>query len=217
MQAACDRTKWACPFDSNASSMEAQAHTSCNRGAGFYMRETAPPLMPLPCLLNCGTSTATRGNLAHDPTVPTRHIGHGPVSRGRRRDGRYGQKWAGSKWRWQASGSIGQVVSQAHVPSWDSEGTLSHGVKTARPCSVPRMARARATATPRTTRPVTLTLRQDKRHLWQEKRATLRLRHNDHVKKGAPRHSISHPFPFPLSLSYNRDRERGYPKRDPSP
>jgi hypothetical protein len=45
----------------------------------------------------------------------------------------------------------------------------------------------------------------------------LRLRHNDRVKKGAPRHSISYPFPFPLSLSYNRDRERGYPKRDPSP
>jgi hypothetical protein len=41
--------------------------------------------------------------------------------------------------------------------------------------------------------------------------------HNDRVKKGVPRHSISYPFPLPLSLSYNRDRERGYPKRDPSP
>jgi hypothetical protein len=30
----------------------------------------------------------------HDPTVPTEHIGHESVSRGRRRDGRYGQKWA---------------------------------------------------------------------------------------------------------------------------
>jgi hypothetical protein len=37
---------------------------------------------------------------------------------------------------------------QAHVPSWDSERTLSHGVKTTRPCSVPRTARARATAAP---------------------------------------------------------------------
>jgi hypothetical protein len=37
---------------------------------------------------------------------------------------------------------------QAHVPSWDSEGTLSHGVKTTRPCSVPRTARARTTAAP---------------------------------------------------------------------
>jgi hypothetical protein len=45
----------------------------------------------------------------------------------------------------------------------------------------------------------------------------LRLRPNDRVKKGVPRHSILYPFPLPLSLSYNRDRERGYPERDPSP
>jgi hypothetical protein len=32
---------------------------------------------------------------------------------------------------------------QAHVPSWSSRGALSHGVKTTRPCSVPRTARAR--------------------------------------------------------------------------
>jgi hypothetical protein len=96
MQMACNRTKRAHRFDSNASSMEAQAHTSCNRRAGCNVLETAPPLAPLPCLLDCGTSTATRGNPAHDPTVPTRHIGHGSVNRGRRRDGRYGQKWAGS-------------------------------------------------------------------------------------------------------------------------
>jgi hypothetical protein len=96
MQAACDRTKGAHPFDLDASSMEAQAHTSCNQFAGCYVQETAPPLAPLPCLLDCGTSTAARGNPAHDPTVPTRHIGHGLVSRGRRRNGRYGQKWADS-------------------------------------------------------------------------------------------------------------------------
>jgi hypothetical protein len=96
MQAACNRTKGAHPFDFDASSMEAQAHTSCNQRAGCYVQETAPPLAPLPCLLDCGTSTATRGNPAHDPTVPTRHIGHGSVSHGRRRDGRYGQKWAAS-------------------------------------------------------------------------------------------------------------------------
>jgi hypothetical protein len=90
-------------------------------------------------------------------------------------------------------------------------------VKTTRPCSVPRTARARATAAPRTTRPVALTLRQDGRHLWRAKQAMLHLRHNDRVKKGVPHHSISYPFPPPLSLSYNRDRERGYPERDPSP
>jgi hypothetical protein len=72
---------------------------------------------------------------------------------------------------------------QAHAPSWDSERTLSHGVKTTRPCFVPRTARARITAAPRTTRPVALTLRQDRRHLWQAKQAMLHLRHDDRVKK----------------------------------
>jgi hypothetical protein len=72
---------------------------------------------------------------------------------------------------------------QAHVPSWSSRRALSHGVKTTRPCSVPRTARACTTAAPRTTRPVALTLRQGRRHLWQAKRVTLHLRHNDRVKK----------------------------------
>jgi hypothetical protein len=106
---------------------------------------------------------------------------------------------------------------QAHVPSSDSERALSHGVKTTHPCSVPRTARTRTTAAPRTTRPVALTLRQERRHLWQAKQATLHLRHNDRVKKGVPHRSISYPFPLPLSLSCYRDRERGYFERDPSP
>jgi hypothetical protein len=96
MQVACNRTKRAHPSDFDASSMEAQAHTSCNPRAGYYVRETAPPLAPVPRLLDCGTSAATRGDPAHGPIVPTEHIGHGSVSRGRRCDGRYGQKWAGS-------------------------------------------------------------------------------------------------------------------------
>jgi hypothetical protein len=37
IQAACNRTKGAHPFDFDASSMEAQAHTSCNRRAGYYV------------------------------------------------------------------------------------------------------------------------------------------------------------------------------------
>jgi hypothetical protein len=88
-------------------------------------------------------------------------------------------------------------------------------VKTTRPCSVPRTARA--TAAPRTTRPVALTPRQGRQHLWQAKRAMLHLRHDDRIKKGAPRRSISYPFHLPLSLSCYRDRERGYSERDPSP
>jgi hypothetical protein len=96
MQAACNRTRGAHPFDFDASSMEAQAHTSCNRRAGYYVQETAPPLAPIPRLLDCGTGAATRGDPAHDLTVPTEHIGHRSVSRGSRRDGRYSQKWADS-------------------------------------------------------------------------------------------------------------------------
>jgi hypothetical protein len=104
---------------------------------------------------------------------------------------------------------------QAHVPSWSSRGALSHGVKTTHLCSVPRTARA--TAAPRTTRPVVLTSRQGRRHLWQEKRATFHLRHDDRAKKGAPHHLNLYPFPLSLSLSCYRDWEREYPKRDPSP
>ena len=33
-------------------------------------------------LLDCGTSAATQGNPAHDPTVPIEHNDHGSVSRG---------------------------------------------------------------------------------------------------------------------------------------
>jgi hypothetical protein len=88
-------------------------------------------------------------------------------------------------------------------------------VKTTRPCSIPRTARA--TAAPRTTRPIALTPRQGKRHLWQAKRASLHLRHDDRVKKGVPHRLNSYPFLLPLSLSCYRDRERGHFERDPSP
>jgi hypothetical protein len=96
MQAACNCTTGMHPFDFDASSVEAQAHTSCNRRAGYYVRTTAPPLTPMLRLLDCGTSAATRGNPAHGPIVPIKHIGHKSVTHGRRRDGRYGQKWADS-------------------------------------------------------------------------------------------------------------------------
>jgi hypothetical protein len=86
MQVACNRTAEAHPFGFIASSMEAQAHTSCNRRAGYYVQETASPLAPMSRLLDCGTSATTRGNPAHGPTVPIKHSDHGSVSRGRRRD-----------------------------------------------------------------------------------------------------------------------------------
>jgi hypothetical protein len=74
-------------------------------------------------------------------------------------------------------------------------------VKTTRPYSVPQTARARATAAPPTTRPVALTSQRDRRRLWQEKRATLRLRHNDRVKKGTPRRFDFVSFSFFPSFS----------------
>jgi hypothetical protein len=83
--------------------------------------------------------------------------------------------------------------------------------------SVPRTTRARTTAAPRTTRPVALTPWQGRRHLWQAKRVTFHLCHDDRVKKGAPQRLNSYPFLPPLSLSCYRDRERGYSERDPSP
>ena len=52
-----------------------QAHTSCNRRAGYYVQETALPLAPMPCLLDYRTGAATRGNPTHGPTVPTKRIG----------------------------------------------------------------------------------------------------------------------------------------------
>jgi hypothetical protein len=89
-------------------------------------------------------------------------------------------------------------------------------MKTTLSCSVPRTTRARAMAAPRIARPVALTPRQGKRHLWQAKRASFHLCHDDRVKKGAPRHLNLYHFPLPLSLSYYRDRERGYFEKDPS-
>jgi hypothetical protein len=87
-------------------------------------------------------------------------------------------------------------------------------VKTTRPCSVPRTARARATAAPRTSRPVALTPRRERRRLWRGKRATFRLRHNDRAKKGTPHRSISNPFPFFLFLSLTTGTGKGdTPKR----
>jgi hypothetical protein len=78
----------------------------------------------------------------------------------------------------------------------------------------PRTARACAAAAPPTTRPVALTPRRDRRRLWQEKQVTLRLRHNNRLKKGTPRRSISYPFPFSsFSLLQQGPRKGDTPKR----
>jgi hypothetical protein len=79
------------------------AHASRNRRAGQYVQATAPPLAPLPRLLDRGTSTATRGNPAYDPAVPAR------------RDGQYGQKWADSNGGGRRAGAA--VTSSAKLTS----------------------------------------------------------------------------------------------------
>jgi hypothetical protein len=153
MKAAWNRTKGAHPFDSDASDMGAQAHTSCNRRAGYYVRETAPPPAPVSRLLDCGTGAATRGNPAHGPTVPTEHIDHRSVSRGRRRDSRYGQKWPGSNGGGRraeaavkSSGSTRPLRGQRESPLPRREGDApvfrsSNGSRTRNGCPVNHSSR----------------------------------------------------------------------------
>jgi hypothetical protein len=106
---------------------------------------------------------------------------------------------------------------QARILSRSGRGALSRGVKTMRPCSVPRTTRARATDAPRIARPVALTPWQGKRHLRQEKQAPFHLRHDDRVKKGVPPYLNSCPFSFPLSLSLATGTGKGdISKKDPS-
>jgi hypothetical protein len=103
VQSACNHAKWVRPFDSNAPSMEVQAHASCNRRTGCYVRATAPPLAPLPRFLYCGADTATRGNPTCDLAVPAR------------RDGQCGHKWAGRNGGGRRAGAA--VTSSAKLTS----------------------------------------------------------------------------------------------------
>jgi hypothetical protein len=84
-------------------SMEAQAHASRNRRAGCFVQATAPPLAPLPRLLDCRTNTAARGDPAHDPAAPAW------------RDGQCGQKWAGRNGGSRRAGAV--VTSSAKLTS----------------------------------------------------------------------------------------------------
>jgi hypothetical protein len=77
-------------------SVKAWARMSCNRRNGYCVQGNCTAIAPMSRLLDCGTSAATRGSPAHDPTVPIEHNDHGSFSRRGRHDGRYGQKWAGS-------------------------------------------------------------------------------------------------------------------------
>jgi hypothetical protein len=190
-------------------------HTSCNRRAGYYVRKTIPPLAPVPRLLDCGTGAAIRGNPAHGPTVPAKHASQGSVSCGRRRDGRYGQKWPdsnGDNRRAEAAvkstaGSRPLLEQQeSPLPRREDDAPMfrsSNGSRMHNDCPTNRSSR-RINSTAGQATPLA------------GEAATLHLRHNDRVKKGAPHRSISYPFPLPLSLSCYKDQERGYSERDPS-
>jgi hypothetical protein len=158
MQVACNRTARAQPFGFVTSSMEAQAHTSCNRRAGYYVQATAPPLAPMSRLLDCGTGAATRGNPAHGPIVPIEHNDHGSVNHGRRRDGRYGQKWTGSNG--DSRRAEAAVKSPAGSrPLLKRQGSPLPRREVTRPCSVPRIARARGRPANRPSRRINSTAR----------------------------------------------------------
>jgi hypothetical protein len=96
---ACNRTAVVHPFSPVASGGPTwRPGPTCHvTGATVTAcKETAPPLAPMSRLLDCGTSTTTRGSPARDPTVPIKCNDHGSVSRGERRDGRHDQWRTGS-------------------------------------------------------------------------------------------------------------------------
>jgi hypothetical protein len=177
----------------------------------------APPLAPLPRLLDCGTGTATRGDPARDPTVPAEHIGHGTVSRGRRRDGRYGQKWTGSNGGGRraeaavkSSASSRPLLGQRESPLPRREDDApvfrsSNGSRTHNGCPANHSSRRTNSAAGHAA-----PLAGEAGDAFTSAMMTA-------SKKGVPRRSISYPFPLPLPLSCYRDRERGYSERDPSP
>jgi hypothetical protein len=87
----------------NTPSVEVQTHASCNRRAECFVPATAPPPTPPPCLLDCGTNTATRGDPAHDPAAPAW------------RDGQCDRRRAGSNGGGRRAGAA--VTSSAELTS----------------------------------------------------------------------------------------------------
>jgi hypothetical protein len=157
MQVACNCTTGTHPFDFDACSMEARptrhvtgAPVATCEKLHHHLRQchalsTAEPVPRLEATLRmaqqCQPSTSVTGQSAAGEGATVDMVKSGPTV------------MAAAGGRRQQSNRL-----QADVPSWSTRGALSHGVKTTRPCSVPRTARA--TAAPRTTRPVTLTSRQ---------------------------------------------------------
>jgi hypothetical protein len=130
-----------------------------------------------------------------------------------RRDSQYCQKWAGSNGGGRQAEAA--VTSSAKLTSHPGTAREPSPMTRRRHARVPFLERlAHAQRLPREP----LAPRRDRRHLWQEKRATLHLRHNDHVKKVRHVISISYSFLFSsFSLLQQGPRKEDTPKRDPSP
>jgi hypothetical protein len=147
MQAACNRTKGhtlstsACPAwrPRPTRHVTGAPVTTCEKlhrhSRQYRASSTAEPVPRLEATLRmtrqCQPSTSVMGQTAAGEGVTVDTARNGPavmaVAGGRKQQ---------------------SSRRQAHAPSWDSERTLSHGVKTTHPCSVPRTAHARTTAAP---------------------------------------------------------------------
>jgi hypothetical protein len=136
MQASCNCTKGAHPFDFDASSMGTRPTrhvtgapvTTCKK-LHHHLRQyrafsTAEPVPRLEATLRvaqqCQPSTSVMGQSAAREGATVDMAKSGPAV------------MAAAGGRKQQSSRL-----QAHVPSWDSERALSHGVKTTHPCSIP--------------------------------------------------------------------------------
>jgi hypothetical protein len=136
MQAACNRAKWAHLSDFQ--------HAQHGGPGPRVMQPARRSLRASNCTATCATATPPRlRNQYRDSRQPCARPSSASQARRSIRP-KTGRQYR----RWKAGRSSGHVVGQAHVPSGESKRTLSHGVKTARPCSVPQTARARATTAP---------------------------------------------------------------------
>jgi hypothetical protein len=103
VQAACNRAKWARPSDFQRTQHGGLGPRVMQPARRLLRASNCTTARTTTTLLDCGTSTSTRGNPAYDPAVPAR------------RDGQYGQKWAGSNGGGRRAGAA--VTSSAKLTS----------------------------------------------------------------------------------------------------
>jgi hypothetical protein len=190
---------------------------SCNRRTGYHVqRNRTATYANVASSQDYRTSAATRGSPAHDPIVPIKCDGHGPVSRGDRHDGWYDHRRTGSNCSNRHTEAAVQPPTrpwsylQARILPRSGRGALSYSIKTTHPCSIPRKTRARATDTLRVARPVALTPWQYTCLLWQaggHRFASVMMIVSKKVRHTVSKYLLSS---FPLSFSLSA----GIGKRD---